>query len=46
MFELADHPELVDSIQLPDTSARSSFETIYMFAESESQPSGSEPMTQ
>ena len=31
MFELADHPELVDSFQSPDTSSRSSSEMIYMF---------------
>ena len=46
MFELADHPELVDSIQFPDTFSRSSFDMIYMYPLSESQPSGSWPMTQ
>ena len=46
MSELGVHPELVDSIQFPDTSARSSSELIYMYPLSESQPSGSWPMTQ
>ena len=46
MSELGVHPELADSIQFPDTSSRSSSEMIYMYPLSESQPSGSVPMTQ
>ena len=46
MFELTDHADPVHSLQSPDTSGRSSPETICMPREVEAQSSASEPMNQ